>query len=109
LDEQPVEQISSVLHTADFGIATTPLALIGKSATAAAMFDHGLPVIVNREDGGWPPSPIADPRQAALIIRLGDGFGDRLRASQRLPARWRLPEIATQWIETLRAATVHAV
>ncbi|CEF48535.1 unnamed protein product [uncultured bacterium] len=109
LGEQSAERISTVLQAVDFGIATTPLALIGKSATAAAMFDHGLPVIVNREDGRWPAPPIADPREAALTIRLGDGFADRLRASRRLPARWRLPEIATQWLETLRAATVHAI
>ena len=48
--EQPPSRVSQFLMEMDFGIATTPLALIGKSATAAAMLDHGLPVIVNRND-----------------------------------------------------------
>jgi hypothetical protein len=42
--------ISHVLQLADFGIATTPWQLIGKSGSVAAMLDHGLPVIVTRDD-----------------------------------------------------------
>ena len=46
--ELPPSVISSYLQSADFGIATSPLSLIGKSGSAAAMQEHGLPVIVSR-------------------------------------------------------------
>ena len=53
LGEQPPETISQELKSASWGIATTPLALIDKSGSVAAMMDHGLPVIcVSRK---WTP------------------------------------------------------
>ena len=50
LGERPAEEISALLQGVDFGVATTPWPLIGKSGTAAAMLEHGLPVLVTRED-----------------------------------------------------------
>lgn len=50
LGEQPPGKISQCLHAMDFGIAASPWQLIGKSSTAATMLDHGLPVIVNRDN-----------------------------------------------------------
>jgi hypothetical protein len=50
LGEQPPERISEYLSFLDCGIATTPRSIIGKSGTAVSMLEHGLPVIVNRED-----------------------------------------------------------
>lgn len=104
LGEQPAERISALLQTADYGIATTPLPLIGKSATVAAMFDHGLPVVVNREDCQWPASTPADAREASLTIRLGANFAQRLREAKRIPPVWRLPEVASCWLDQLRGA-----
>lgn len=47
------ERISQYFQTIDFGISANPLQLIGKSGSAAAMADHGLPIIVTREvEGG---------------------------------------------------------
>jgi hypothetical protein len=45
LGEQPPEIISEVLKKCTFGISTTPLELIEKSGTVAAMREHGLPII----------------------------------------------------------------
>lgn len=104
LGEQPEHRISQVLQTVDYGIATTPLQLLGKSATVAAMFDHGLPVVVNREDCCWTASAPADAREAALVIRSGEGLGDRLRDVCRWPPRWTLPDVAGQWLGELSAA-----
>ena len=98
LGEQPVVRISELFNTADFGIATTPLALIGKSATVAAMFDHGLPVVVNRDDCRWPSSAALDPREAALVIPMGQDLAARLRSARRLAREWRLPSVANQWM-----------
>ncbi len=43
-------EISELLSFSDFGIGTTPLSLLGKSGTAMAMIEHGLPIIVTRDE-----------------------------------------------------------
>ena len=45
LGEQHPSCISEILLKATIGVVTTPAALIGKSGTAAAMHEHGLPVL----------------------------------------------------------------
>ena len=50
LGELPENEISQFLHSADFGVATTQLSLLGKSGTAAAYARHGLPTIIPRID-----------------------------------------------------------
>ena len=45
LGEQPPNRISEVLVHAALGISTTPAYLLGKSGTAAAMREHGLPIL----------------------------------------------------------------
>ncbi len=50
LGEQPAEVVSIIMQTSDFGVAASPWDLIGKSGSAAAMVEHGLPVIVTRAD-----------------------------------------------------------
>jgi len=45
LGEQAPDYISRVLSQASLGVATTPVDVIGKSGTAAAMLEHGLPVL----------------------------------------------------------------
>lgn len=67
------DALSHVLAAADGGIAPHPWALIGKSGAAAAMLEHGLPVLVPRDDwklrdhrpSSAPPAPL-DP----LLVRL---------------------------------------
>ena len=49
--EQSVEKVSQYLRFVDFGIAASPYGLIGKSSAVASMTEHGLPVVVNRDDG----------------------------------------------------------
>jgi hypothetical protein len=98
LGEQTAARLSQLFNTVDFGVATTPLALIGKSATVAAMFDHGLPVVVNRDDCRWPSSTALDAREAALVIPMVRDLAARLRNARRLPAVWRLPRVAAQWM-----------
>jgi hypothetical protein len=48
--EQPAAYVSEYLTYLDCGLATTPRSIIGKSSTVTSMLEHGLPVIVNRED-----------------------------------------------------------
>lgn len=65
--------LSHVLSAADCGIAPHPWALIGKSGAAAAMLEHGLPVLVPRDD--WKlrdhgPSSAPPDALDPLLVRL---------------------------------------
>jgi glycosyltransferase involved in cell wall biosynthesis len=101
--EQPLEVISALLQKADFGLAASPWQLIGKSGTVAAMLDHGLPVIVPRDDfhsihrTDQPPS--VDP----LLHRCDERLEAKLLAGlpRRLP-RSRVDDIAAQLCGRLR-------
>ena len=101
LGEQPVERISELLNTVDFGIATSPYALIDKSGTVAAMLDHGLPVIVNREDESFVPVRTVEDTVDELVIRMDERFGDRLSGASRRPPQWRLPAVAGRFLADL--------
>jgi hypothetical protein len=101
LGEQPLESIAEFFSSEiDFGISTTPWALTGKSATVASMLEHGLPVIVNRDD--W-HSTIEIPEQAfsPLLIRMDNSFFAKLSASRRSEPKAILPEIAAQFLRDL--------
>jgi hypothetical protein len=101
LGEQPATRISQLLNSVDFGIATSPYSLVGKSATIAAMLEHGVPVIVNREDG---PAASPDDRDEDRYIRLDQRFDDRLAHARRGPRRRRLSEVADQFLADLASA-----
>jgi hypothetical protein len=105
LGELSAERISELLNTVDFGIATSPYSLLGKSATVAAMFEHGLPVIVNRQDGWTPSSEPLDPTERDLVIRPDDRFERRLTTVKRGHPQRRLPAVARQFLADLDAAS----
>lgn len=48
LGELRVRELSAIFQALDFGIATTPYEILGKSSAVAVMREHGLPIIVNR-------------------------------------------------------------
>ena len=90
--ELPPAEISALMQTADFGVAVSPWLLLDKSGSAAAMADHGLPVVFTRADG-------APPQDGPFFFRCGK---DREfpRFSRREPAR-RLGEICARFLESL--------
>ena len=97
------DEIAAVFARMDFGIATTPWLLIEKSATAAAMLEAGLPVIVNRDDiryRGMPEMPMEDP----YLIRMDASLPDLLRKRPRRAAKSRLPEVAERFLAGIGAA-----
>lgn len=101
LGELADSEVSRVLHSADFGIAVSPLEIIDKSGAVAAMREHGLPVIVTRfrpETAG----SLVTGREG--LILLNDKFQEGLRAAKRLPSRDSLPQVAQTFIESLKAA-----
>lgn len=106
LGELPPEAIAQFFAQADFGVATTPWAIIGKSASVAAMIDCGLPVIVNRDDIRYPGAPpLPDSVDAAdadgyhpLLIKMDANLAARMTAATKQPPRLRLPEITARFL-----------
>jgi hypothetical protein len=77
--EQPSLEISKMLQTLDLGLATTPRQVIQKSGSVVAMLEHGLKVLVTRDDWrlrgpDFPPeeksSRLLFPKQFALLKTL---------------------------------------
>jgi len=99
LGPQTPEKISHLLQACDFGVATHPWALIEKSGTTATLLEHGLPVLVPRDD--WQPrhGTIAGARDS-LLQRLADltpeSFPRWLGA--RRPPEAILPALAARFI-----------
>jgi hypothetical protein len=54
LGELPPQRVSEVLRSLDVGLAATPRDVIGKSGAAAAMMDHGVPVLCDRSANRYP-------------------------------------------------------
>lgn len=50
LGRQSEERVSHIFNSMDLGLSSTPLDIIGKSSSVAAMLEHGLPVLV-MDDG----------------------------------------------------------
>ena len=95
--------LADLFATADFGVATTPWAIIGKSASVAAMLDCGLPVIVNRDDiqfAGLGTLPAPDP----LLLRMDPDLPRTLSAATRRAPRLSLPDVAAQFLRDWEGA-----
>ena len=102
LGEQAPEQISAALRAAALGVTTTPLALIGKSGTAAAMQEHGLPVLsITRP---WIPLDVPDPATPAGVFAYRPGnLAAFLTKSACTPVYDKLFRIAKQFSDALLA------
>lgn len=74
-------EISKILQSLDLGLATTPRQLIQKSGSVAAMLEHGLPVLVTRDD--W--------RLRGDNITLEEEMSSRLLSPEQLPLLEVLP------------------
>lgn len=84
LGERPAPQISAFLNSIDLGIATAPYIVNGKSGSIAAMLDHGLPVIVNRDIKlKQCPQNLADTHP--LLYQLTSKLPDQIVHFQRQP------------------------
>jgi hypothetical protein len=101
LGQQSAMQVSTFLQSIDFGVATTPWQLIGKSGTTAAMLEHGLPVIATRDDQDYRvPGPFAsDP----LLHRMDDQLPQWLLTAERRAPRRMLLDITRDFLTDLTA------
>jgi glycosyltransferase involved in cell wall biosynthesis len=100
LGERAPALVSALMQFADFGVHTGTPALVGKSGTAAAMMDHGLPIAMagEVENGDMPSSSSAYWTVQQLVSA---GLPRRLQGDS---ARSRVVDIARQLIEELNAS-----
>lgn len=103
-EKSPIE-ISEFLNSLDFGVATSPYALIEKSGTVATMLEHKLPVIVNRDDFELSSCTVSFQAPQSLLYkmeRISDCLADQLNSNipQSLPLS-RLPDVTTQFIKDI--------
>jgi hypothetical protein len=105
LGEKSPEEISKTLSKASLGIATTPVYLVSKSGTAAAMLDHGLPVVCLSSP--WYPMGISeeDLLLPAGIMPYEEGKLEH-HLSQRIDAALvvKVSDVAFQLSSTLLAS-----
>jgi hypothetical protein len=104
LGTQSPERIAQFLGAeTDLGIATVPWELAGKSGAVAAMLEHGLPVIVNRDD--WHLNKGADAGHVSpLLVKMDESLPEKLSTLRRARPQSRLPETAAQFLNALEHA-----
>jgi hypothetical protein len=104
LGPQSPENISQILQAADFGLATHPWALLEKSGTTVSLLEHGLPVLVPRDD--WKSREGMSEGSRDALLRRMDGFPPSDFAAwisrRRVPSA-QLPSLAAEFIAHLSA------
>ncbi len=102
LGEQPPDMISQFLNSLDLAIAATSLAQIGKSGTAAAFLEHGVPTLVPVETTHYRFFPDETVGLPESFLRVTPDIVDRLAAIKRGPQRHLLDALADRLAVDLR-------
>ncbi|QEG01047.1 hypothetical protein Mal15_51230 [Stieleria maiorica] len=93
-------KVSALLQSCDFGLSASSPDLIEKSGAAAAMFEHGLPVVVTRAPI-WGDRFVSHVRQNCPLAVFGDAIDQPMKLERRQPAEHALPEIARRFAASL--------
>lgn len=104
LGEMDAASVSSYLQQLDFGIAATPWALAEKSGGIATMREHGLPVLIPRND--WTPRlAVAEMSHDGLIPAWKEEtvYQQLLNPVVQKPLRDTHGQIVSQFLEDLGA------
>jgi len=96
-------KISEVLHFADYGFCTTPLSLLGKSGTVMAMLEHGLRVIVTREELHY-RFPLKTIEPTRLGVLAWQTFDKAQKHDKLPPIAKSYKEVAARFLDDLKAA-----
>ncbi|MFM1802241.1 MAG: hypothetical protein RJA81_1593 [Planctomycetota bacterium] len=102
------ERISALINSSDFGLVTTPLSIIGKSGTAAAMLEHDLPLIVNRDEPCQHIGRIEPEEGYNRFMTLTDDFLNQMQANfsrPRCPAS-RLPDVTKRLMREMQCGFI---
>lgn len=103
--ELDTSDISLCLQHASFGLSAMPLGLLGKSGTHAAMIEHGLPVIVTRDDWRLPDRPPAPPEDRLTFpFHPSRSFSLPEIQSAKRPPSSRAEAIVEQFLQDLEIA-----
>ena len=80
------EELSHELQAASCGVATTPYDALGKSGAAAAMLEHGLPVVAH-DDGDTPQDALfaPGPFKERIVLLAQKNFSNHLKTLIRSP------------------------
>ncbi len=100
LGQQSEADVSQCLMAADFGVSAVQPENIFKSGTAAAMVEHGLPIVVSRPASRYSRCP---PEVLSVGMRNVVRHFD-LEAVKKTEARSLLPAVARQFVEDLKQA-----
>ncbi|MEI6349870.1 MAG: hypothetical protein WCP06_02045 [Verrucomicrobiota bacterium] len=100
LGERSPEQVGQVFRLLDYGIAASPWIIIGKSASAAALLEHGLPLIVNRDEVRY-PFAIVDEGYSPLLCKMQPELVESLPELKRRPSELRLAAITAQFLREI--------
>lgn len=105
LGELSFERVSQYLRNLDLGIAATPWLAIGKSSATAAMLDHGLPVMVTRNDCQPRQRLEIDPPADPLLILAEWDVSERFLAGlPRREPRHTARDLAEKFVRSLDEA-----
>lgn len=98
-------RVSQYLRNLDFGIAATPWLAIGKSSATAAMLDHGIPVMVTRNDSQPRQHLEIDPPADPLLILADRDVSDRfLTGLHRREPRHTARDLAAEFVRRMEQA-----
>jgi hypothetical protein len=105
LGELSVARVSHFLRNLDFGIAATPWLAIGKSSATAAMLDHGLPVMVTRNDSQPRARLEIEPPANPLLIQADRDVSEHFLAGlPRRAPRHSAGDLAAEFVRRLQQA-----
>lgn len=107
IGETSAAEASRLLGALDLALTANPMALVPKSGTVASCLEHGLPVLVSRDD--WRPrgAILVPPLDEPQVHLSPPGTPIDLPAlfALRRPPASRLPAVARQFVSDLTAAS----
>lgn len=101
LGERSMQEVSAAMQVSDFGIATSPWELIGKSSSAASMIEHGLPVIVNRDEVHFEGVGGAAVPSDSLLLRMDGHLPQQLPTLTKRPPQAAGHDVAKRFVHML--------
>jgi hypothetical protein len=104
LQERPPAVVSQFLNSLDLGVASTSLAQIGKSGTAAAFREHGIPTLVPVESVHYRFFRDESAGLPDTFLRVTPDLADRLGAVRRGPPIRLLDSLADRLAVDIRMA-----
>ena len=104
LGEQSPEELSALFSTATLGLSTTPVAVIEKSGSVAAMHEHGLAVL--NVSAKWEPKQfeLEGPPAGILVYKKGN-LSELLSGNISLPRINGVATVANRFINLLQTGS----